>query len=116
MTEAGGSEKNPTRLIWDEVAGHFRPATEAEATEALRRRRAAVHRFQAWWIGEWKILIGVVAVAFALILAVAVALGGGIFAAVPGQGSAANGGVYVINKFTGNTSWCPPGGGGCRSH
>jgi hypothetical protein len=58
-------------------------------------------------------IITIVAVSVLFLIA-CVALGGGIFAAVPGQGSAANGGVYIINKFTGGAYWCPPGGG-CRS-
>lgn len=129
MPEAGGSEKN--YLVWDEAAGHLRRVTEAEAAEVLRpevlRRLQGLdpakpgkdgHPMRALlglMASEWKILAGLAAVAVTLIIAVAVALGGGIYAAVPGQGSAANGGVYVINKFTGYTYWCPPSGG-CRAH
>jgi hypothetical protein len=50
-----------------------------------------------------------------LFLIACVALGGGIFSAVSGTtATGANGGVYIINKFTGDAYWCPPGGG-CRS-
>jgi hypothetical protein len=50
--------------------------------------------------------------AYALILVVCIALSDGIFSAVPSGGTAAYGGVYLINKYTGEVSFCVSRG--CR--
>jgi hypothetical protein len=47
-----------------------------------------------------------------LLLVACVMLGGGIFSAVPAGGTAAYGGVYVINKYTGDVTFCATTG--CR--
>jgi hypothetical protein len=51
---------------------------------------------------------------FVLMMALAVTLGGGVFGAVAGQGSAVNGGLYLFNRFTGDAYWCFTNGT-CRS-
>jgi hypothetical protein len=50
--------------------------------------------------------------AYVSILVVCIALSGGIFFAVPSGGTAAYGGVYLVNKYTGEVSFCAPAG--CR--
>jgi hypothetical protein len=50
--------------------------------------------------------------AYVSILVVCIALSGGIFFAVPSGGTAAYGGVYLINKYTGEVSFCAAAG--CR--
>jgi hypothetical protein len=48
-----------------------------------------------------------------LFFSACLALGGGIFSAAPGNSAtAANGGLYLINRYTGEVSFCLPGG--CR--
>lgn len=105
--------------------GEFEKAADVQEKMiwgAIMAGQAAWQRgnpIRAWFRGEplekraLRRLTIVIGGAVTIVLIVAVAIGGGIFAVAPGQGSGINGGVYIINKYTGEANWCPPGGG-CR--
>jgi len=104
--------------------GKFEGATDVQEQMILAAIRAnesqrQPNQLQLWLEGNRlergrlrRLLIAGTAMVL-LVLAVAVTLGGGIFAAVAGQGSASNGGLYLFNRFTGDAYWCIPNGA-CR--
>ena len=102
--------------------GEFEKAADAQEKIAIAAARI-VHLEEAQtafdyilWVSEnRKKFLAMIAVAFAMLIAIAGAIGGGIFAVVPGQtATGINGGAFVINKFMGDIYWCPPNGG-CRA-
>jgi hypothetical protein len=102
-------------LQTDRSEGHRACEAIAEAIKLADQldHRSAVNKVEQFLLSRMAmhpiatILAGVV-----LLLVVCVMLGGGIFSAVPAGGTAAYGGVYVVNKYTGDVNFCVTTG--CR--
>jgi hypothetical protein len=96
----------PNNLQTDRSEGNREAITEAIKLADQLDHRIVVNKAEQFLLSRMAMHPIATMLAGAVLLLVAcVMLGGGIFSAVPAGGTAAYGGVYVINKYTGDVTF-----------